>query len=116
MSITHTLQQVGGSSGRHNPMLLTCAKLWPALHRRHCHANLSAYHADRQRLNLTESIDYLPPNSKVYRQWLRGQPHRSGHNTAHGECWIILLPSPAVPASTCVTWYGSAGGPGTGGS
>lgn len=34
--------------------------------------------AEKQRLNLTESIDYLPPNSKVYRQWLRGQPHRWG--------------------------------------
>ncbi|KAK9804251.1 hypothetical protein WJX72_003440 [[Myrmecia] bisecta] len=30
---------------------------------------------ERERLNDVESIDYLPPNSAVYRKWLAGQPH-----------------------------------------
>ena len=34
--------------------------------------------AERQRLNDVESIDYLPPNSHVYRAWLASQPHRRG--------------------------------------
>ena len=29
---------------------------------------------ERQRLNDVESIDYLPPNSAVYRRWLAQQP------------------------------------------
>ncbi len=31
---------------------------------------------ERERLANVESIDYLPPNSEVYRRWLAGQPHR----------------------------------------
>ena len=31
---------------------------------------------ERARLKEVESIDYLPPNSAVYRRWLAGQPHR----------------------------------------
>lgn len=31
---------------------------------------------ERDRLANVESIDYLPPNSEVYRRWLAGQPHR----------------------------------------
>ncbi|CAL8466168.1 g5704 [Coccomyxa elongata] len=31
---------------------------------------------ERARLADVESIDYLPPNSEVYRRWLTGQPHR----------------------------------------
>jgi len=30
---------------------------------------------ERERLSLVESIDYLPPNSAVYRKWLAKQPH-----------------------------------------
>ncbi len=29
---------------------------------------------ERQRLNDIESIDYLPPNSAVYRRWVAQQP------------------------------------------
>ena len=31
--------------------------------------------AERDRLSNVESIDYLPPNSAVYRRWLANQPH-----------------------------------------
>ena len=31
---------------------------------------------ERQRLCMVESIDYLPPDSVVYRKWLARQPHR----------------------------------------
>ncbi|KAK9806419.1 hypothetical protein WJX73_004486 [Symbiochloris irregularis] len=31
---------------------------------------------ERQRLNNHESIDYLPPNSAVFRSWLARQPHK----------------------------------------
>lgn len=31
--------------------------------------------AERERLSNVESIDYLPPNSAVYRKWLASQPH-----------------------------------------
>ena len=31
---------------------------------------------ERERLANVESIDYLPPNSEVYRRWLATQPHR----------------------------------------
>ena len=30
---------------------------------------------ERRRLNDVESIDYLPINSEIYRQWLARQPH-----------------------------------------
>ena len=32
-------------------------------------------HDERERLSNVESIDYLPPNSAVYRRWLEDQPH-----------------------------------------
>ena len=31
--------------------------------------------AERERLSNVESIDYLPPNSEVFRKWLSSQPH-----------------------------------------
>ena len=39
---------------------------------------------ERERLANVESIDYLPPNSEVYRRWLAGQPHR-------WPCFLIWL-------------------------
>lgn len=34
--------------------------------------------AERERLSNVESIDYLPPNSSVFRKWLSAQPHGLG--------------------------------------
>lgn len=38
---------------------------------------------ERARLADVESIDYLPPNSEVYRRWLAGQPHRQALRFTH---------------------------------
>ncbi|KAK9853352.1 hypothetical protein WJX84_009701 [Apatococcus fuscideae] len=41
-----------------------------------CGTNHQYTREERDKLNLCESIDYLPPNSAVYRTWLARQPHR----------------------------------------
>lgn len=41
----------------------------------HAVANHHYTKAERERLSNVESIDYLPPNSAVYRRWLANQPH-----------------------------------------
>ena len=40
--------------------------------------------AERERLSNVESIDYLPPNSAVFRKWLASQPH--GYKIATPTC------------------------------
>ena len=41
--------------------------------------------AERERLSNVESIDYLPPNSAVFRKWLASQPH--GYKIASPTCY-----------------------------
>ena len=64
---------------------------------------------ERERLANVESIDYLPPNSEVYRRWLAGQPHRWPFS--HNVTWQLrMLPShidkPGVRAFMATLWYG----------
>ena len=41
-----------------------------------CGTNHFYTREEREKLSHCESIDYLPPNSSVYRTWLARQPHR----------------------------------------
>ena len=41
-----------------------------------CGVNHQYTREERDKLSNCESIDYLPPNSSVYRSWLARQPHR----------------------------------------
>ena len=41
-----------------------------------CGVNHQYTREERDKLSNCESIDYLPPNSSVYRTWLARQPHR----------------------------------------
>jgi chloride channel 7 len=54
--------------------------------------------AERRRLQQFESIDYLPPNSQVYRAWLAKQPH--------GRSWDRWAMMGAIGVSVGLLAYG----------
>jgi len=56
------------------------------------------FHADeRRKLSTFESIDYFPPNSKVFRQWLKEQVHRR-----QWDRWLMMF---CIGLSTAVVGY-----------
>ncbi len=48
--------------------------------------------AEKRRLNHYESIDYLPPNSTVYRKWLAQQVHWNGVSCSACTACTVRVP------------------------
>jgi len=50
------------------------------------HANHRYTREERRRLRQIPSIDYLPPNSEVYREWIKTQPHNKAWDK-----WLMMF-------------------------